>query len=85
MARSALRSVTVTFTPEGLEYAVTYAHEGEPPNPGTKTRTTTAARMARRGLEVALEGLAAGAPAWGGFGTNTKVSRDVVMVERGKA
>ncbi len=51
-----LRRITITFTAEGIEYGVTCLHTDEPPTPGTKTRTTRASRMARKGLEVALEG-----------------------------
>jgi len=86
-ARPELRSVVATFAGDGsIEYAVTYAHQRdyEPPNPGTKTRTITAARMARRGLALALErleGEAASSLAWGGFGTDTRISRDVVLAE----
>jgi hypothetical protein len=57
-----LRCVIVTFGPDGgCTYAVTYAHDaGEESGsgPGTKQRTARAARMARKGLEHALEGLA---------------------------
>ena len=77
-----LRSITVTFGGEGIEYAVSYLHRGEPPSPGSKTRTTTAARMARRGLELALERLGSGALIWGGFATNTRESEDTIIVER---
>ena len=55
-----LRSIRVTFTREGVEYAVTYAHDGEAPTAGTKERTSTAARMARTRLEAALEALGSG-------------------------
>jgi len=40
--------------------------------------------MARRGLALALErleGEAASSLAWGGFGTDTRISRDVVLAE----
>lgn len=74
--------LTVTFAPDGtLEYVVLYQHTVEPPTPGTKRRTRTAAAMARTGLETALAGLD-GEVVWGGFGTDTRTSRDVVMVER---
>jgi hypothetical protein len=56
-----LRRITVTFTAEGIEYSVCYAHTDEPPPPGTKTRTTRALRMARTGLQTALEWV----PGWG--------------------
>ncbi len=78
-----LRRITITFTAEGIEYGVTYLHTDEPPTPGTKTRTTRASRMARKGLEVALEGLGTGAVAWGGYGTDTKESTDHILVEGG--
>jgi hypothetical protein len=77
-----LRSITVIFDGEGIEYAVNYQHRGEPPSPGSKARTTTAARMARRGLELALEKLGSGAVMWGGFATNTRESEDRIIVER---
>jgi len=77
-----LRSIGVTFTREGIEFAVTYAHDGEQPMPGTKKRTTAAATMARKALELALEGLGSGPVLWGGFGTNTQVSKDTIIVER---
>ncbi len=77
-----LRSIRVTFTREGIEYAVTYAHDGEQPTPGTTKRSTAAARMARKGLEAALETLGSGAVVWGGFATNTQVSKDTVIIDR---
>jgi hypothetical protein len=61
-----LRSIRVTFTRGGIEFAVTYAHDGEQPMPGTKQRTATAARMARKGLEAALEALGSGPVVLGG-------------------
>jgi len=80
-----LERITVTFTPEGIEYAVCYAHADEPPTPGTKTRTTRASRMARKGLEAALEGLGAGAVTWGGYATDTRHSTDRILVAGGGA
>jgi hypothetical protein len=80
-----LRKLTVTFQPDAtLELAVTYAHGDldETPNPGTKKRTTSAARMAAHGLRDALAHLEQGALVWGGFGTNMKVSRDTIVVNR---
>jgi hypothetical protein len=82
---SQLRRVVVEFKPDAtLEFAVTYAHgeADEPPNPGTKKRTTSAARMAAHGLRDALAHLEQGALVWGGFGTNMKVSRDTIVVNR---
>ncbi|HEV8045581.1 MAG TPA: hypothetical protein VGP38_10390 [Rubrobacter sp.] len=75
-ARPELRSVTATFARS--------AGTIEEPDPGTKTRTTTAARMARRGLALALErleGEASSSLVWGGFGTDTRISRDEVLAE----
>ena len=80
--RAELTRVTVTFTRDGIEYHVTYAHTAEPPNPGTKTRTSKATRMARRGLELALEGLGSGPVRWGGFGTDNRKSTDTIITER---
>jgi hypothetical protein len=80
-----LRKLTVTFQPDAtLEFAVTYAHGelDEPPNPGTKKRTTSAARMAAHGLRDALAHLEQGTLVWGGFGTNMKVSRDTIVANR---
>jgi len=80
-----LRELTVTFQPDAtLEFAVTYAHgeADEPPNPGTKKRTTSAARMAAHGLRDALAHLEQGDLVWGGFGTNMKVSRDTLVANR---
>jgi hypothetical protein len=80
-----LRKLTITFQPDAtLEFAVTYAHgeADEPPSPGTKKRTTSAARMAAHGLRNALAHLERGALVWGGFGTNMKVSRDTIVVNR---
>ncbi len=61
-----LRTIRVTFTREGIEFAVTYAHDGQQPMPGTRKRTAAAAAVARKGLETALEALrisaAAGVP-----------------------
>jgi hypothetical protein len=82
---SQLQRLVITFKPDAtLEFAVTYAHgeDGEPPSPGTKKRTTTAARMAAQGLRDALAHLEQGALVWGGFGTNMKVSRDMIVVNR---
>jgi hypothetical protein len=81
-----LRSIAVTFLPEGgLEVAVSYAHGDELPSPvhPAKTRTARASRMARKVLEVALEGLGTGAVEWGGHGTNTKESTDRILVAGG--
>ena len=78
-----LRSITVTFSREGnTEFAVTYAHAHELPSPGTKRRTATATEMARKGLEAALEALGSGPVVWGGFGTDTRVSKDTIIVDR---
>ncbi len=78
-----LRSIRVTFTREGIEFAVTYAYDAhELPAPGTKKRTATAERMACKGLEAALEALGSGQVAWGGFGTDTRVSKDTIIVDR---
>jgi hypothetical protein len=82
---SQLQRLIITFKPDAtLEFAVTYAHgeAEEPPNPGTKKRTTSAARMAAHGLRLALEGLDKGTPIWGGFATNTRTSRDTIIVDR---
>ncbi len=80
----ALQRIMITFNPDGtLDFAVTYAHDDhEVANPGTKTRTTTAARMAAEGLRDALAGLETGSLVWGGFGTNMKVSRDTIVIDR---
>ncbi len=78
-----LRSIRVTFTREGVEFAVTYAHDGEQPTPGTKKRTATATEMARKGLEAALEALRESGPVvWGGYGTDTRVSKDTIIADR---
>jgi hypothetical protein len=77
-----LRSIRVTFTREEIEFAVTYAHPHEHPTPGTKKRTATAARMARKDLEAALEVLGSGPVACGGFATNTQVSKDTIIADR---
>ena len=80
-----LKRLVVTFQPDAtLEFAVTYAHgeADEPANPGTKKRTTSAARMAAHGLRDALAHLEQGTLVWGGFGTNMKVSRDTIVVNR---
>jgi hypothetical protein len=79
-----LRRLVVSFERDSIEYAVTYEHTDSPPTPGTKKRTTTAARMAAAGLERALEALRepGGPVVWGGFGTNTKVSKDTIIVDR---
>jgi hypothetical protein len=68
-----LRSVLVTFAPDGgVEVAVEYERgEEETPansaNSGTKWRTQRAARMATRGLEMVLDDLRTGEVVWGGF------------------
>jgi hypothetical protein len=79
-----LQRVVITFKPDAtLEFAVTYAHgeADEPPNSGTKKRTTSAARLAAHGLRDALAHLEQDALVWGGFGTNMNVSRDTIIVE----
>jgi hypothetical protein len=82
-----LREIRVTFDRE-IEISITYAHRDDDhdavANPGTKTRTTAAARMARKGLEVALEGLDRGVPIWGGFATDTRVTRDAILLAASK-
>ncbi len=76
-----LQSVLVRFEREGVEIAVSYSHrEPAQPNPGTKTRTRRAAKMARAGLQTALEGLDRGDALWGGFGTNVNESTDRLLV-----
>lgn len=77
-----LRSIRITFNREGIEYAVTYQHGDQVATPGTKKRTTTAARVAAEGLRRALEVLGRGQIQWGGFGTNEKVSTDRVIIDR---
>jgi hypothetical protein len=82
-SRPTLQRVAATFLEDGsVEVAISYHHTDDPPTPGTKGRTTTAARMAREGLEAALEGLSNGGVVWVGFGTNTRESTDHVIVER---
>ncbi len=49
--------------------------------PDTKKKTATAARMARKGLEAALEALGSGPVVWGGFGTNMQVTKDTIIVD----
>jgi hypothetical protein len=82
MIAPALKKLTVTFGEGDLELAVTYLHDGEMPNPATKSRTTIAARMAAVGLRRALESLERGGLLWGGFATNTRESTDQILVER---
>jgi hypothetical protein len=80
-----LKRVTVTFADEGdLEIAVAYTHTDDQPTPGSKSRTTKALKMARAGLETALDSLGSGTRAgiWGGFATDTRESTDHVIVER---
>jgi hypothetical protein len=84
---SELRRITITFTAEGIEYGVTYLHTDEPPTPvyPAKARTSKAARMACKGLELALQRLSAGAAEWGGYGTDTRQSTDRILVAGGGA
>lgn len=79
-----LREISVTFTVEGIEISTTYTHQDQIPNPGTKTRTRAATRMAAYGLRRALEGLgdAKRAPVWGGFATDIRRSKDTIMIDR---
>jgi hypothetical protein len=63
-----LQRLIVTFTPEGIEYAVSYQHDAshsKSTSPGMKTRTVQAARMATAGLERALANLKDSEPKWG--------------------
>ena len=85
MSGAVLQSIRVDFHREGIELAVRYAHRDEPPTPGSKTRTRTAARMAEAGLRRALEGLGRGSVAWGGFAPDTRQSTDKVLVDRERA
>jgi len=75
-----LQSVLVRFEREGVELSVTYGHGYGQPSPGTKKRTRRASRMARAGLQVALDGLDRGDALWGGYGTDTHESTDRVLV-----
>jgi hypothetical protein len=79
---SELCEIKVSFAHEGIMICVSYGHTNEPPQPGTKTRTRSATRMAAYGLRRALEGLDKGTPIWGGFATNTRTSRDTIIVDR---
>jgi hypothetical protein len=80
--RPVLKSVSVRFLEDdALEYAVLYQHAEGPPTPGSKTRTRQAGQMVRKGLTEALESLE-GDLTWGGFATNTRTSRDVVVADR---
>ena len=81
MSGAVLKSVRVDFHQEGLEVSVGYTHADPIPNPGTKTRTTTAARMAAAGLQRALEALGTGPGQWGGFATDTRTSTDRLLFE----
>jgi hypothetical protein len=82
----AIRRMIVTFNRDEVEVSITYSHDHEPASAGSKKRTTTAARMARKGLERALEGLdtAGEAVVWGGFATDTHLTTDVVVLDRKK-
>jgi hypothetical protein len=82
MSAPVLQKLTIIFADEGIELAVSYLHTEDPPTPGSKTRTTTAARMARAALETALEGLRTRPAIWGGFGTDTRESTDRIVVDR---
>jgi hypothetical protein len=78
-----LQQVSATFREDGsVEVAISYRHTDDPPTPGSKGRTTTATRMARKGLEAALAGLDKGDVLWGGFGTGISESTDTVLAER---
>lgn len=74
-----LSRITVTFGAEGTEYTVTYTHSHEQLTPGSKRCTPSAAAMARMGLEAALGTLGSGPVMWGGFGTDTRVSKDTIV------
>jgi hypothetical protein len=80
-----LQRLIVTFTPEGIEYAVSYQHDAshsKSTSPGMKTRTVQAARMATAGLERALANLKDSEPKWGGFATDLQTSTDKVLIDR---
>jgi hypothetical protein len=83
-----IRRMIVTFNRDEVEISITYSHDSSEATatPGSKKRTTTAARMARKGLEHALEGLDAAGEAvvWGGFATDTSLTTDVVVLDRKK-
>jgi hypothetical protein len=80
----AIRRMIVTFNRDDVEVSITYSHDHEPATPGSKKRTTTAAGMARKGLERALEGLDTAEVVWGGFATDTHLTTDMVVLDRKK-
>jgi hypothetical protein len=91
----AINSVLVRFTREGCEISVSYTDDGvksakgqiSDPAPGTKSRTTSASRMARAGLQYALQYLDKAQPGdvvWGGFSAGTQVATDNILVDRPK-
>ena len=82
--------MVVSFAPDGsIEFAVSYSHSGgdllthaqEIPSPGSKRRTTSAARMASKALRVAPEGLDKGEAISTGFATDTITSTDTIVVD----
>jgi hypothetical protein len=79
-----LRRLTISFTRDAILYAIEYASDASDNGssaPGSKARTSRAARIARAGLGLAIEGLDAGEPVWGGFATNTRVHADELIAE----
>ncbi len=82
----AIRRMIVTFNRDEVEVSITYSHDHSEAiaTPGSKKRTTTATRMARKALERALEGLDAAEVVWGGFATDTHLTTDMVVLDRKK-
>jgi hypothetical protein len=99
----AVNAVLVRFTREGCEFEISYtADDGvksakgkgqnfdptkSDPAPGSKSRTTTATRMASKALEAALQYLYKSERAeldvvWGGYATNTLESTDCILIDK---
>jgi hypothetical protein len=78
-----IQRLIISFADDGTtEVSVTYSHQDEPATPGSKKRTQSASQMASAALQRALEGLGTSAVSWGGFGTNTRVSTDKIVIDR---
>jgi len=81
--RPAIQLVAAVFRDDGtVEYMITYTHVDETLTPGSKKSATTAARMARHALEVALEALDTWAVVWDGFAQARVEATDRVLSER---
>jgi hypothetical protein len=76
--------ITVSFGSRGVEIDVTYTHDvlEVVEMPGSKGRTSQAARLASMALERTQDHLRTGRPLWGGYATNLRTTTDRLLVDK---